>query len=253
MECRRPISYSLLGQLLLATEAQCTSPYEAILFRACFCLAFFAALRVGELVPPARHRSGGLMVDDVVLANESLRVRIRRSKTDVLGRGEWVPLHAVMGPACSVRAVGDYLSCRQGDLQFLVHVDGSPSSRFRFQSVLKRCLAEAGVRPEDYGTHSFRIGAATEAARAGLSNAEVQRIGRWRSSVLQGMFALNCWINYFYSPRWCASDGLDSWPLIYPTGGPESGSSAWWEQPGLPAGGGGLERGWWSAVEPGSC
>ncbi|XP_073511592.1 basic phospholipase A2 sphenotoxin subunit B-like isoform X2 [Phyllobates terribilis] len=41
-----------------------------------------------------------------------------------------------------------------------------------------------GNHPKDYGTHSFRIGAATEAARAGLSETEVQRIGRWRSTCL---------------------------------------------------------------------
>lgn len=93
------------------------------------------------------------MVEDVVLANGALRIQISRSKTDVLGRGEWVPLHAVAGAACSVRAVGEFLACRQGDRHFLSHGDGSAVSRFQFQSVMKRCLAEAGVRPEEYGTH----------------------------------------------------------------------------------------------------
>lgn len=185
-EHRRPISYSLLSQLLVATVGQCSSLYEASLFKASFCLAFFAALRVGELVPPARDRAGGLMVDDVVLANDALRIRIRRSKTDVLGRGEWVPLHRVQGLACPVSSVSDYLNYRSQGSQFLVHENGFPLTRYQFQSILKKCLAQVGVSPNDYGTHSFRIGAATEAARAGLTNAEVQRIGRWKSSCFAG-------------------------------------------------------------------
>lgn len=68
-EHRRPVSYSLLVRLLGATDSTCSSPFEATLFRACFCLAIFAALRVGELVPPSRARGGGLLSDDVVLAN----------------------------------------------------------------------------------------------------------------------------------------------------------------------------------------
>lgn len=168
------------------TVSQCTSPYEGALFRACFSLAFFGALRVGELVPPSRTRAGGLCEDDVVLCNGSLRVRVRRSKTDIFGRGEWLPLHVVSGPACPVRTVSEYLQLRPSGPSFLLHVNGAPVTRFQFQSVFKRCLSALGVCPERYGTHSFRIGAATEAARAGMSNSEVQRIGRWKSACFAG-------------------------------------------------------------------
>lgn len=185
-EHRRPVSYSLLVRLLGATDSICSSPFEATLFRACFCLAFFAALRVGELVPPSRVGGGGLLSDDVILANGALRVRIRRSKTDIFGRGEWVPLHGVSGLACPVRAVGDYIALRPPGVHFLVHEDGTAVSRYQFQAIFKNCLQEVGVRACEFGTHSFRIGAATEASRAGLSNEEVQRIGRWRSSCFAG-------------------------------------------------------------------
>ncbi|KAM3912164.1 uncharacterized protein RB166_020655 [Leptodactylus fuscus] len=39
----------------------------------------------GELVPSSRSRPGGLLFEDVLLCNDSLRIRIRRSKTDSLG------------------------------------------------------------------------------------------------------------------------------------------------------------------------
>lgn len=42
------------------------------------------ALRVGELFPPSRHKFGGLLEDEVLLA---ICLWIRRSKTDTLGGG----------------------------------------------------------------------------------------------------------------------------------------------------------------------
>lgn len=185
-DSRRPVSYSLLCQLVEATLVVCKSRFEACLFQTAFCLAFFAALRVGELVPLSRVRSGGLLAEDVVLQNEAVRIRIRKSKTDVLGRGAWVPLHKVQGPVCPVRVVTEFLSSRVQGRSFLVHRDGSPLTRYQFQSVFKLCLSQVGVPAGEYGTHSFRIGAATEAARAGLPNSEVQRIGRWRSDCFAG-------------------------------------------------------------------
>ncbi|KAM4697900.1 uncharacterized protein WCC33_013515 [Rhinophrynus dorsalis] len=38
-----------------------------------------------------------------------------------------------------------------------------------------------GVPVSDFGGHSFRIGAATEAARLGLGPETIRRIGRWES------------------------------------------------------------------------
>lgn len=68
--------------------------------------------------------------------------------------------------------------------QFLCHQDGSPLTRFQFTSLFKKCLLAAGENPSSYGTHSFRIGAATEEVWAG----EVMRLGRWRSRCYVGCF-----------------------------------------------------------------
>ncbi|KAM4045102.1 uncharacterized protein ACNLHF_008919 isoform 3-T3 [Anomaloglossus baeobatrachus] len=180
-ENRRPVSYELMGQLIGALGSVCTDPFEVSLFSAAFCLAFFGALRIGELVSVSKLRPGGLLHNDVVLSNGTVQMRIRRSKTDQGGLGSWVVLQPVQGHTCPLRIITEYLACRTEGQVFLSHIDGSPLTRFQFISVLRKCLAVVGVPPGDFGTHSFRIGAATEASRAGLSIGKVKQIGRWKS------------------------------------------------------------------------
>lgn len=96
MECRHPISHSLLCRLLGSLPVVCSSSFEASLFKVSICLAFFGAVRVSELVsPPSRGKTGGLMADGVILANGAIHIRIRRSKTSIFGNGEWIPLQGV--------------------------------------------------------------------------------------------------------------------------------------------------------------
>lgn len=74
------------------------------------------------------------------------------------------------GAACPVRAVAEFLPARPKGPVFLLHEDGTPVTCFWFASDLKRCLSAIGVQPTESGMHSFLIGAATEASRAGLTN-----------------------------------------------------------------------------------
>lgn len=72
-----------LPRIINVLPSICSSDYERVLFSVSFYLAFFGALRVGELVSQSKEKLGGLRHDDVLLANNS--IRIRRSKTDVFG------------------------------------------------------------------------------------------------------------------------------------------------------------------------
>lgn len=150
------------------------------MFSTAFGLAFFGAFRVGELVAPSKRSVGGLSVDDVVLGPDSVCFKVSRSKTDQLGLGSWVHLRAVQGDQCPVRLVTEYLRIRSTGSLYLVHQDGFPLTRFQSASVFKKGLAAVGENPTVYGTHSFRIGAATEAVWAGLPEGEVMRIGIWQ-------------------------------------------------------------------------
>ena len=60
--------------------------------------------------------------------------------------------------------------------------DGRFLSRDRLVISLKRVLSEAGIDTSRFNGHSFRIGAATSAARAGLEDSLIKTMGRWESS-----------------------------------------------------------------------
>lgn len=46
-------------------------------------------------------------------------------------------------------------------------------------------LTQAGVDPSPFSGHSFRVGAATTAARVGIQDATIKMLGRWRSTAYQ--------------------------------------------------------------------
>ncbi|KAM4017655.1 uncharacterized protein ACNLHF_023442 [Anomaloglossus baeobatrachus] len=181
---RRPVSFGLLRRMVGGLSGICESVYETVLFTTAFGLAFYGAFRIGELVSPSRVTGGGLMFEDVQVSSSQVECRIRRSKMDQLGRGRLVVLYAVPGEElCPVRLVERFMAVRGGlPGPLLRHLNGSFLSRFQFVAVLRLSLCNAGERPEEFGSHSFRIGAATEAARWGLGDEVVKRIGRWESS-----------------------------------------------------------------------
>ena len=68
---------------------------------------------------------------------------------------------------------------------FFVFEDGSPLTRERLVAAVRSALSHAGVNTAHYSGHSFRVGAATAAARAGLQEATIKMLGRWESSAYE--------------------------------------------------------------------
>ncbi|KAI4797231.1 hypothetical protein KUCAC02_025236 [Chaenocephalus aceratus] len=58
---------------------------------------------------------------------------------------------------------------------------GKMATRFWFQKHFHNVLLISGIRSEHYSSHSFRIGAASTAARLGISDQTIQVLGRWSS------------------------------------------------------------------------
>ncbi|XP_069608836.1 uncharacterized protein [Ranitomeya imitator] len=178
---RHPISFDLLVSLVKAAELVCDSKYEAALMSAAFGLAFFGAMRVSEIVPTALNKPGGLRREDILICEDGIRIRLCKSKTDQEGRGTWFPIFAINKDICPLMLIKNYMRVRKDGSQLFIHENGLPLVSGQFLAILRRMLSRLGMPAAEFGTHSFRIGAATEASRAGLLESEIQRVGRWRS------------------------------------------------------------------------
>ena len=113
-------------------------------------------------------------------------IHLKCSKTDPFRHGVDIYLGRTGRDLCPVAALLAYMAVRpaaQGPL--FVEVDGTPLTRDKLVTAVRQALQQAGVQSVRYSGHSFRIGAATTAAQAGLEDSMVKMLGRWESSAYQ--------------------------------------------------------------------
>ena len=129
-----------------------------------------------SLVDPSKE----LMVQDVTIAtNRSLMtIHSRSSKTDPFTVGCSIRVGATGDRVCPVAWMHRYLELRTGirGPLFMLSPNGFLTRQDR-NVMLSRCLPEV----PHINTHSFRIGAASAAASAGVPNNTIQLLGRWSS------------------------------------------------------------------------
>ena len=154
------------------------------------CTGFFGFLRTGEFtVPSAKDYDNEvhLNLNDLALDNRSspqlIGINIKQSKTDPFRKGTMIFLGRSGHAICPVEAITSYLAVRspQPGPLFMFET-GSPLSRTALVKHLQEALQQAGLDPTLYNGHSFRIGAATTAAKCGIEDSTIQTLGRWKSS-----------------------------------------------------------------------
>ena len=89
----------------------------------------------------------------------------------------------VDSPLCPVTALLKYIEIR-GDFPGPFFVDSwrGTLSKQRFIKQIRDVLNSIGLQQDQYAGHSFRIGAATTAAAAGVQDSTIQTLGRWHSA-----------------------------------------------------------------------
>ncbi|KAJ7733397.1 DNA breaking-rejoining enzyme, partial [Mycena maculata] len=106
------------------------------------------------------------------------------SKSDPFRKGVSLTIAAAPGHAsCPVTAVKKLFVefPRPGSAPLFEGLDGKPLHYKVFVAGIRTALTAAGIYPSGFVGHSFRRGAASEAAAAGYSDYEIQLLGRWRS------------------------------------------------------------------------
>ncbi len=163
-----------------------------------FILAFFGFLRCSELaIPssfdPAIHPTTS---DLVVLDDETISYTIKQSKTDQTKKGHFIYIFKLQSPLSPYQTLLAFLHLRKSQSKLPsdpLFTDDSncPATRFWFQKHLKAVLHLSGTAAGNFSSHSFRIGAATTAAHKGLSQQQIQELGRWSSEAFKSYIRLN--------------------------------------------------------------
>jgi len=180
---RLPITIDVLQTLKSQLSLNLSfSPLEKRLLWAAFTLAFYGFLRASEFASPNftwRH---------IQLAGDHYTILIEQSKTDPFRQGHIITIHASGTSTCPVRALQLYISAilpLQDDTPVFQGGRFSPLDRQHLTDTIRHLLLETSYSHYQYSSHSFRSGAATTAAAAGIPDWLIKKLGRWSSNAYQ--------------------------------------------------------------------
>ena len=144
---------------------------------AAFTLAFYGFLRVSEYTD--------LRWCDVTSFPDHITIVLHQSKTDPFRRGCTVVVYSTKSSTCPVHAFERYQRLSGSIIVTSPLFQAGrfrPLSRAAVTKTIRLLLHHAGVDDRRYASHSFRIGAATTAAAAGLPTWLIKQLGRWSSN-----------------------------------------------------------------------
>ncbi|XP_073726171.1 uncharacterized protein [Misgurnus anguillicaudatus] len=185
---RQPITLDILNKCIrtLRTGYQPLNTVQTL--DAMFILAFFGFLRCSELAITSKFnpRNNPTISALSVLEGETISFLIKQSKTDQTKKGHFIYIFNLPSPIHPYQSVRAYLQWRSFQAKcpaepLFIDKLNKPVTRFWFQKHLKSVLQQSGFPTEHFSSHSFRIGAATTAAPKGLSQQQIQALGRWSS------------------------------------------------------------------------
>ena len=189
---RLPITPALLRVIKAGWATGPADPDKVMLWTAC-CMFFLGFMRAGEFTLKSAHAfdpSTCLTAQDIAIDHHKfptmLQIHLKQSKTDPFRHGVNIYLGRTDMVLCPVAAILAYRAIRPATCgPFFIYKDGSPLTRDRLVAAVRKRLADANIDTTGYSGHSFRVGAATTAARVGLGDAMIKMLGRWESAAYQ--------------------------------------------------------------------
>ena len=187
---RLPITIQVLTAIHDYRRPELSTNSNHIMLWAAFTLAFFTFLRVSEFtcIGPFNAKVH-LTSQDItflpdILSPTHMLVKIKQSKTDPFRQGCTLTVAKSTSPICSVMAFKDYILQAQPPASrplFNFSPSGSWLTRTSLTRELRTILQQCGFPSNNFYSHSFRIGAATSAASAGIPSWLIKVLGRWSS------------------------------------------------------------------------
>ncbi len=186
---RMPITPSILHRIRDYWAPRAGNP-DIVMLWAAVVLCFFGFFRAGELTVPTlqsfdegKHLSWGSVAVDDIESPQLLQVTLKQSKTDQNRQGVQVYVGKTGCLLCPVAGVLMYMANRRdGAGPFFMFRDKKPLTKAVFTHKIRDVLQAIGLPYQNFAGHSFRIGAATAASRAGIEDSTIRMLGRWSSS-----------------------------------------------------------------------
>jgi hypothetical protein len=189
---RLPITPAILLKVKEYWTPRASDP-DIVMLWAAAVLCYFGFFRSGEITVPTlqsfdvrKHLSWGDVAIDNPQAPQTLRINLKQSKTDQFSSGVEVYVGRTGCALCPVAGVLAYMAIRETlPGPFFKFQNGCPLTKPVFTKKIRAALQAIGLPHLDFAGHSFRIGAATAAARAGIEDSTIRVMGRWNSSAFQ--------------------------------------------------------------------
>lgn len=196
---RLPIDSKVLKQICSLLKNGLFSPVMDITLQCMCLLAFYGFLRCSEFtVRSLKAPFQFLRIRDISFSEDKsmFTLFLASSKTDPFKTGTSI-LYYSNDNLCPVTSMYTYITkYRKQPLDsgapLFLDFKKQPFSREVFITYLRDILSRLGYQESNYCGHSFRIGAATSAAAAGIEDHLIKTLGRWNSS---------CYARYIRTPR----------------------------------------------------
>ena len=189
----RPITKKLLHKLLDAIPLCTYAAYLRSLYKALFLVTYYACLRPGEVVLSTNPKhvlnieqvSWDKQLSYFELSFSSFKHSQQRTPT--------IKIQKTSDSAyCPVQSFHDFCRLRgNASGPIFIHTDRKPATRNDFTRFLTLCLEACNEDPQAFGTHSFRIGRATQLAEDSATDDQIKRTSRWHSNAFQDYIRIN--------------------------------------------------------------
>ena len=178
-DVRLPITLDILKSLISVISQSSKSVFEAKLYKAMCCVAFYGFMRCSEICKGPHC----LQLNQVKFFGFShLTITMTSFKHNTAGKLFTLRLNSKPDVSDPVVNLDNYLELRgthQGPL--FCSPTGAAISPTTFRNRLKGYFAIMGLDSKQFKSHSFRIGAACHALTLGRTENEIQILGRWAS------------------------------------------------------------------------
>lgn len=159
------------------------SSWEGAVFWAMTSIGFHGLLRVGEMATSKQGESPRIRGSDVEWTATGATLTVQNAKTDKRETGQAVTITYTNDDNCPMGALRAFWARRQslgGGKALFTREDGTAIDGSWYRQRLEETCNRMGITKNIKG-HSLRIGGASTAARNGVSEEGIKRLGRWKS------------------------------------------------------------------------